>query len=462
MENNVSRDQPAEEAPPLLVVIGAGPKAAAIAAKARALKNLKKGEVRVLIIEAAKIGANWTGLGGHTTGQGELGTPPEKDVGFPYNSDYGSKVDKALVQYSWQSYLVQLSETSYSDWLDRGQLRPKHLDWGLYLKWVLESVKAESEEEDQSAPQIEIMELTEVREIEPTGGKLRLTTHYKNQVRHIEADGVVLTGPGEAIMPQNIISLGRKMIFDARYYWKNIDKFDGMVSGKVAVLGGGERAASVARSLLDLTLVPKGPSLEIDIINRYGAIFTRGESYNENKYYSNPSEWTQLDETVREDYIQRAEREVFSAVTPRRLDRAENVHTVAGEVSAVEELAIDKVLLHLTSGNPPMVWEKVYDKVVVALGFDPLSPLKLFPRKFLPAFNKPAQRELFYKQLSRGVDRELRVPFDFVPALAGTKLNVHMPMISAFSQGPGFPNLSCLGHVSDRILSAYIPSARRS
>jgi mycobactin lysine-N-oxygenase len=97
MKHNVSSTRPADASPPLLVVIGAGPKAAAIAAKARALKKLGKGEVRVLIIESAKIGANWTGLGGHTTGQGELGTPPEKDVGFPYNSDYGSDVDKELL-----------------------------------------------------------------------------------------------------------------------------------------------------------------------------------------------------------------------------------------------------------------------------------------------------------------------------------------------------------------------------
>jgi mycobactin lysine-N-oxygenase len=463
MKHNVSGDQKAAPSvPPLLVVIGAGAKAAALAAKARALKKCDKGEVRVLIVEGAKIAANWTGTTGFTSGQGTLGTPPEKDIGYPYRSEYGSEVDKALLRYSWHSYMVQLSETSYSGWLDRGMLRPKHIDWAHYLKWVIETVKAESEEEDGSAPQITVLEETEVKEIEPVGEKFRLTAYYKGKhAQHIEADGVVLTGPGEPLLVEKIISRRRGLIFDGRDYWRNIDNFRKMVSGNVAVIGDGEPAASVALSLVDLTLVPRGPSLEIAIINRHGAIFTRGESYNEQKYFSNPDDWAQLDEAMRDEFIERTDRGVFSSETQRRLDRAENVYTISGEVMAIEELGIDKVLLNLKREKPPLEWEMVYDRVIMTMGFDPWSMLKLFPPKFQPEFNTAAEREEIYKRLRRGVDRELRLPFDFVPEIAGQKLNVHMPMVAGLSQGPGFPNLSCLGHLSDRILSTYVSSSKR-
>src|ERR1043166_6456168 len=462
MKHNVSGAQKTEtSSSPLLVVIGAGPKAAALAAKARALKKCDKGEVRVLIVEGAKLAANWTGATGFTNGDGALGTPPEKDVGYPYNSEYGSDVDKSLLQYSWHSYLVQLSETSYSGWLDRGMLRPKHTDWALYLKWVIETVQAESEDEDGAAPQITVLEGTEVRMIEPVGKKFKLTTYYKGKQVPIEADGVVLTGPGEPLLVEKIISRQRGLIFDGRDYWRNIDSFRRMVSGSIAVIGEGEPAASVALSLVDLTLVPRGPSLEIAIINRYGAIFTRGESYNEQRYFSNPDDCPRPDEAIRDEFIERTERGVFSSDTQRRLDRAENVYTVSGEVTAIEEGERDKVLLGLKREKPPLEWEMEYDRVIIALGFDPWSQLKLFPQKLQPEFNTAAEREEVYKRLRRGVDRELRLPFDFMPELAGEKLNVHMPMVAGLSQGPGFPNLSCLGHLSDRILSAYIPSSER-
>jgi mycobactin lysine-N-oxygenase len=37
---------------------------------------------------------------------------------------------------------------------------------------------------------------------------------------------------------------------------------------------------------------------------------------------------------------------------------------------------------------------------------------------------------------------------DFTPKL-------HLPMLAAIALGPGFPNLSCLGLLADRILAAY-------
>jgi mycobactin lysine-N-oxygenase len=33
---------------------------------------------------------------------------------------------------------------------------------------------------------------------------------------------------------------------------------------------------------------------------------------------------------------------------------------------------------------------------------------------------------------------------------------LHLPVMAGLAQGPGFPNLSCLGLLSDRILRRYV------
>jgi len=33
---------------------------------------------------------------------------------------------------------------------------------------------------------------------------------------------------------------------------------------------------------------------------------------------------------------------------------------------------------------------------------------------------------------------------------------LHLPLVAGLAQGPGFPNLSCLGLLSDRVLRRYV------
>ena len=44
---------------------------------------------------------------------------------------------------------------------------------------------------------------------------------------------------------------------------------------------------------------------------------------------------------------------------------------------------------------------------------------------------------------------------DAVPA-PGLAPPLHLPVMAGLAQGPGFPNLSCLGLLSDRILRRYL------
>jgi mycobactin lysine-N-oxygenase len=67
---------------PTLVVVGAGPKGIAIAAKARALEAAGLDVPRVVLVDRGAVAGNWTGRQGYTSGLLPLGTPAEKDVGF--------------------------------------------------------------------------------------------------------------------------------------------------------------------------------------------------------------------------------------------------------------------------------------------------------------------------------------------------------------------------------------------
>ena len=74
---------------PTLAVVGAGPKGIAIAAKARALAAAGLDAPRVVLVERSAVAGNWSGQQGYTSGLLPLGTPAEKDVGFPYADSWG-------------------------------------------------------------------------------------------------------------------------------------------------------------------------------------------------------------------------------------------------------------------------------------------------------------------------------------------------------------------------------------
>src|SRR5215472_14901678 len=75
---------------PTLAVVGAGPKGIAIAAKARALAAAGLEAPRVVLVDRGAVAGNWSGRQGYTSGLLPLGTPAEKDVGFPYAESWGA------------------------------------------------------------------------------------------------------------------------------------------------------------------------------------------------------------------------------------------------------------------------------------------------------------------------------------------------------------------------------------
>jgi mycobactin lysine-N-oxygenase len=118
-----------------VAVVGAGPKGVAIAAKARALAAAGLAAPRVVLVDRGEVAGNWSGRQGYTSGLLPLGTPAEKDVGYPYAASWGdasADVVAAMAEYSWQRHLIM--HGAYSDWVDRGRMRPTHRQWSAYLR----------------------------------------------------------------------------------------------------------------------------------------------------------------------------------------------------------------------------------------------------------------------------------------------------------------------------------------
>lgn len=85
-----------------------------------------------------------------------------------------------------------------------------------------------------------------------------------------------------------------------------------------------------------------------------------------------------------------------------------------------------------------------YDLVVVAVGFQ--------ARWFESLLGAEARRRLGDAVAGVGIER--RIDADL--SVAGLTPPLHLPVLAGLAQGPGFPNRSCLGLLSDRILRRYV------
>jgi len=170
-----------------LFVIGAGPKAAALAAKSYVLRKHGVACPPVWVIDDCDTCAHWTGQYGHTTGYLRLGTPPEKDIGFPYKRD--AKCPDATVslfsEFSWVSH--QIYHQKLGEWIDRGRPHPTHREWAFYLRRVLS--KADN-----------LIKGT-LSSMEEVNDSWRVTYTENGECKEVLCSGVVVTGPGERSDP---------------------------------------------------------------------------------------------------------------------------------------------------------------------------------------------------------------------------------------------------------------------
>jgi len=406
---------------PTLAVVGAGPKGIAIAAKARALAAAGLDAPQVVLVDRGPVAGNWTGQQGYTSGLLPLGTPPEKDIGFPYADSWAAAspaVTAAMAEYSWQRHLI--AHGAYADWVDRGRLRPTHRQWSLYLREVAERAEAE-------------IVAGEVVGLEAVGGRWRLTVEPGEA---IWADGLVCTGAGPPIgvagQPER-----HPRVLDGRSYWLHERAHMAHVAQSVCVIGSGETAASVVISLLGKT----HKRSTVDVVASRGVLYSRGESNEENRFYSDPGDWPQLAEGHRREFLERTDRGVFSQQAEAILNQSHGFRSLAGRAVAIEA-GERQVIVTIECGRERE--RVVYDLVVVAIGFR----ARWFEGLLGAEARRRLDRGLAGAELDRRIESDLSV--------AGLSPPLHLPLVAGLAQGPGFPNLSCLGLLSDRILRRYV------
>ena len=438
--------------PPTLLVVGAGPKAIAIAAKRFVLAKLGYAAPRVCVIDRQSVATHWTGHAGFTDGSPLLGTRPEKDVGFPYlsacwgNKELDQAVANEMLHLSWHSFLIDRGR--YADWVDRGRPRPPHREWGQYLQWVAEKIEMEWYTGEVTAISAS-----------PDRQQWHLTcqTTESGAAFTVSGHGLVITGPGIPLrLPGQPEAHPR--ILDGASFWQHTETFAHLRSQvkqplTIGVIGTGETAAAIVLALADVLR----DSAFIEVISPSGVIYSRDEGFEENRLFSDPDgrfaglfgghqhtmSWLQLSEHDRREFVRRTDRGVFSLKAIEELSNAENVRSVLGNAQRLH--ASDTTVRVESEYNGETKYDE-YDYVVVARGFDALWFRQLFDpttHASLAESTRSFERNVIEQAMTEDL------------SLNGFLPKIHLPMLAGIAQGPGFPNLSCLGLLADRILASY-------
>lgn len=409
-----------------LVAIGAGPKSLAVAAKARVLADLGLPAPRVVVIDKHGVGGNWLPLGGWTDGRHRLGTSPEKDLGFPYRGaphrTHAAQINAGMLEYSWMAFLV--AHQTYTEWIDRGRPNPHHNVWARYLEWV-----AARSGVDVRIGTAETVRLTD-------DGWNVAYRRADGTVETVDGDGLLVTGPGSSDEPL----LDDPRVLSVSKFWHAVSRREIPASSRAAVIGGGETAASALDELV------RHEVMSISVISPAPTIYTRGESYFENSVFSDPTGWPSLPAAERRDVIRRTDRGVFSVSVQENLLADDRINHLRGRVTRARRVG-DSV--HLALCNPDCTAvEHAFDLVIDATGGRPLWFLDLLDAETLDELELAIGAAPDLRNLENAIGHDL--------AVTGLPQPLYLPNLAGFAQGPGFPNLSCLGELSNRVLRSAV------
>ena len=246
-----------------------------MAAKAAELRDMGVDVPDVVAVERTAVAANWQAGGGWTDGQHRLGTSPEKDVGFPYRSSLvprrNAELDERMMRHSWQSYLVATGSVRRVD-----RPRPAGAD---------------------PSP-VEPVPALGRRQRRDECGRRRGHRHHRDADagaaalgaadrtrRTVQADALMITGPGQA---ERSILPGNPRVLSIAQFWHRAAAHELIAAERVAVIGGGETAATMLNELF------RHRVSTITVISPQVTLFTRGEGFFENMLYSDPTHWAGL------------------------------------------------------------------------------------------------------------------------------------------------------------------------
>jgi mycobactin lysine-N-oxygenase len=450
-----------------LAIVGLGPKGAAIAAKATALKNTGRDAPDITVFDPDGVAPAWSGKFGYTDGEQELCTLAERDIGYPYDRGYPGVSDEMFANFSWQSFAI--SEGSggarYDEWVTRGRRPPLHRQFARYLEFVVRRCLLHRVHE-------------EVTRIEFNPDTKRWIVFTKNGPHPLLFDGVVITGSGK---PYRALPNANQRVFNGRTFWQNLPAVSRLLSDagevdpqdrSVLIFGGGGTAAAVA-----LWFARSGlRRIPIHIIGHEATLYARNSSYFEDRLFSDSDEWKALAPHIRDAFVSRLARGVVWNSVLESLARSETVTYRSYSARGF------RVIPSLVRGQPDDLWLEAdfpsSDRLVLPVlprnAVRPSPPG--YPAEILPAtvfvdargfdpwwfaedllLQKPFQDFFGFAsefEVRRAVSEYLDIGQD-TPKSRSFPPGLHVPMVASH-QGPGAPNLMALGWMSDQILQRYL------
>jgi mycobactin lysine-N-oxygenase len=425
-----------------LLIVGAGAKAAAIAAKVHAINELGLAELAVTIVEKTEPAASWLGRNGMTSGEEPLAIPPIKDVGFPYRSHRqfgpaGDEIDAALLPFTWQRHAIERRE--YAPWVNSGAPPVRHRDYGEYLGWVLGRAT--------SGVRVVSGRVREVR-LEGDPGRWAIEVVERGDPADPECHlggALLLTGPGVHRAFSHDPAIADRVFHcdSSRAEFSRVP-VDG--EPEIAIVGGGESALSCLVFLRSFR-----PRARLTVFTPTLPM-SRGESFLENRVFADPDDvaWESLDRQTRRDFVKHADRGVFDAgIVGTLAGDPQCAFSLGRVVDAGAAAGGERVALSYEAADGVVAEE--FDHVVNCTGFDLLGQL----------------RELFSDDLRAAVERATGPLWDTPPGteipigraleLRGLHPRLHIPGLGGLSQGPGFANLGSLGLLANRVLQPLLP-----
>ncbi|MCJ2014195.1 SidA/IucD/PvdA family monooxygenase [Methylobacterium sp. J-076] len=419
-----------------IAVVGCGPKAAAIVARAHCLNRFEGtgNQISVTVFEEHGIAAAWDGSHGYTDGDQKLCTPAERDLGFPYYSDEAFPDIAGMLKrdFSWDAF--QLSpphnKARYAEWVSRGRKPQTHREFANYIRFAFRQA-----------------------DNKPVFGKVtgirRSRRHWTVEFNERKTgrpdafegfDGVVFTGPGPSL--NKLTKTPFKDVYSGRDFWThrrriltNLGKRD----AGVVIIGGGGTTAAIAAWLV--RHLPDGR--KINLVNTQGTLFNRTVNFFENRIFDDPEPWAAFYNDERRNFVKRLNRGVVWENVTDILSETEGLLFTPGRAIEIKAGTGGTKLVVVCENNTSDVPVEVpADVVVDASGFDAWW--------FTPLLPKALQGRVSRRNAERLEDGMLGdLSFD----LPGWP-RIHAPMHSQII-GPGYNSLMVLGGMAERVLRPY-------
>lgn len=440
-----------------IAIIGGGPKAVAIAAKAASLSVLYSPAVKVTIFERTEIGAHWTGTHGYTTGDVELCTLAERDLGFPYHSTFGPRCSADLYhRYSWAAFAIE--QGFYANWIDEGRRPPSHKAFSAYLKWAAVRSKARTV----------IMNVTQL-----TPHRTKWTVHGRQNGQKVthprRFDGVVITSPGDAIHALPITGdAPRKRhprIFNGVDFWSRLGHVQELLeemrqqsvryqrrrkvmpeaNRRVVIVGGGGTGAATLA-----WLAQHAPDfVKLALVANQAILHGRHDNPFENRVFSDPELWGKISKANQKKFYERLTRGIVWNNVIEQIKRAD-VSPYDGYAKSLSSKDKTVSVIYERDGQQYEIEGAI---VIDATGFDRWWFQRLLPEA-KEGLRKTHGLDLTDPKTQGDMESKVSESLDFHPD-QWPYPPFQVPNLAS-AAGPSYGSLMTLGMLSDHVIGHYL------